>query len=154
MVDLDGGMNLSHVAALPNCEFHYADLFKPQVEELLLTAAGSGKNVVLLGTHLCGMLAPRLVALYNQVERVSAMLVCPCCLKGSLGFKVKTRAREEGRDYHQVLCETLQSMVAGSAELVVDKEMKSVKNVFIYASRSSEDGCTQEPEAEVVQASA
>eukprot|EP00656_Telonema_subtile_P012013 TRINITY_DN16020_c0_g2_i1.p1 TRINITY_DN16020_c0_g2~~TRINITY_DN16020_c0_g2_i1.p1 ORF type:complete len:194 (+),score=54.46 TRINITY_DN16020_c0_g2_i1:624-1205(+) len=138
MVDLDGAMNLSHVAALSNCTFHYGNVFDTAVVDLMVKEA-EHSELVMLGTHLCGMLSPRLIDLFNEVEQVSAMLLCPCCLKGTLGYQVKQKARAEKRDHHQVLCDTLLEMLDDKhmPSLLVDEHMKSIKNVFVHAKRGS-----------------
>ena len=66
-IDLNGAMNMSHVAALPHCHFHYADVFTAEAKELIATAAAKASKAVMLGTHLCGMLSPRLIEIFSEV---------------------------------------------------------------------------------------
>lgn len=44
--------------------------------------------------HLCGALSPRFISLAANLERVDAFMLCPCCLKGSLGHMVKRNAKQ------------------------------------------------------------
>ena len=49
-------------------------------------------TTILIGTHLCGTLSPRLIELYLTIPGADAMILSPCCLKGALGNRVKDLA--------------------------------------------------------------
>jgi hypothetical protein len=107
MLDADGGMDLSHVAARPNLTFEPLDLFSddaPFVVERLARAgpttstaevfSSTGKGgCVVMGMHLCGALSPRLATVCCRLPCVDALIVCPCCLKGGLGGFVQREAK-------------------------------------------------------------
>merc|ERR1712113_111250 len=87
-------MDLSHVAAMQNVQFIELDLFSRSAEDLLRRAAtGSSEYVIALGMHLCGNLSPRLCALAGRMAVLDALVLCPCCIKGSIGEHVKRHAR-------------------------------------------------------------
>ena len=96
MLDVDGRMDLSHVADRPNLEFEHLDLFSREAAGTLerLARADGCHRTLALGMHLCGALSPRLATLWAHVEAIDAMLLCPCCLKGALGAFAKTAAAE------------------------------------------------------------
>ena len=58
-----------------------------------------------------------------RLEALSAVTVCPCCIKGSLGDHVKRTARASGRPNYDLLLETLLKLgereVAEAAEAQV-----------------------------------
>ena len=137
MVDVDELVKLEHVAALPNLFFHRHNAHATDLPHQIqgLDAATKSACTVLIGTHLCGMLSPRLIELYEGVEAVEAMIVSPCCLKGALGNRVKDQARLGGREQYAVLCEALLAMVHTFAhkEIHVDENVRSPKNGFLFA---------------------
>ena len=102
MIDLDGSMNLTHVSAIDNCQFHYKaptptrtpapawtstpasqDIFADVVYQMIAERGNARRTVVLLGVHLCGQLSPRLIELYHNSE-ARAMILSPCCIKAAL----------------------------------------------------------------------
>ena len=85
MMDANGDMDLSHVAARPNLTFCHADIFSAEAACTIRDAARGSKACVLTGVHLCGSLSPRLIDLALGLDDVRGMVLCPCCLKGGLG---------------------------------------------------------------------
>ena len=93
MLDVDGRMDLSHVAKRPNLRFAQVDLFASSAVGILEAESRGCERVIAVGMHLCGALSPRLVALFAHVEAIDGVVLCPCCLKGSLGSAVKEEAK-------------------------------------------------------------
>ena len=52
------------------------------------------KAVVAIGTHLCGALSPRLIDVTLRLPAIHALILSPCCLKGSLGASIARVAKE------------------------------------------------------------
>ena len=125
MMDSNGAMDLSHVRALPNRNvvFRHVDLYGASVVEVIRkeTARDGGdddgefgkgrsgrkRTAVLVGTHLCGALSPRLIDLCFGLDEVDGMILCPCCIKGQLGGDCMRAAKTRGVSAYVVLCETL-----------------------------------------------
>lgn len=93
LFDSNGAMDLRHVAARPNVSFVQIDLFSAEAEGALSRAAAGGGACVAIGTHLCGALSPRLIDLSLRLAAINALVLSPCCLRGSLGAKVTRTAR-------------------------------------------------------------
>ena len=122
MMDSNGAMDLSHVRALPNRNvvFRHVDLYGASVVEVIRKeTAGNGnysdggkglqkrrRTAVLVGTHLCGALSPRLIDLCFGLDEVDGMVLCPCCIKGQLGGDCMRAAKKRGVSAYVVLCET------------------------------------------------
>ena len=75
MMDANGAMDLSHVQSLPNRNvvFRHVDLYGASVVETIKKETGgphAGSVVVLVGTHLCGALSPRLIDLCFGMDEV------------------------------------------------------------------------------------
>ena len=111
MMDSNGAMDLSHVRALPNRNvvFRHVDLYGASVVEVIRKeTAGDGnysdgeglqkrrRTAVLVGTHLCGALSPRLIDLCFGLDEVDGMVLCPCCIKGQLGGDCMRAAKTRG----------------------------------------------------------
>ena len=132
MMDANGEMDLSHLREVPNLRFRHVDLFGESVVEAVreecaeadaeakakaeATAEPERKARetsrgarVLVGTHLCGALSPRLIDLAFGVREMDAMILCPCCIKGQLGTDCRYEAKRRGCDPYVVLCETLRA---------------------------------------------
>ena len=104
----------------------------------------------MLGTHLCGSLSPRLVDLFARTEGLGGLVLCPCCLRGGLGYRVKREARARKGDSYDLLVRTLVALceaeLADAAQaagggaprvgLVVDAQVISPKNAFIVAAKA------------------
>ena len=67
-------------------------------------------RAVLVGTHLCGALSPRLIDLAFGLREIDAMVLCPCCIKGGLGSAARRAGKARGVDPYVVLCETLRAL--------------------------------------------
>ena len=116
MLDVDGGMDLSHVAARPNLAFQPLDLFSGDAPAVLAGLA-SGKACVAMGVHLCGALSPRLATLCCRLPAVDALCFCPCCLKGALGsFVQREAAARLGRHVTQEGSSSANGSANGSAQ--------------------------------------
>jgi len=141
MIDANPDMHLAHVARRPNLEFRQLDLFSADavatLAELREAPAASFGACVALGTHLCGSLSPRLLALASHLDAIDACVLCPCCIKGGLGQHVKTSARASSRPNYEVLLEVLGGFAVrecdGSAHVSIrqDEAMLSPRNGFV-----------------------
>ncbi len=98
MLDADGGMDLCHVAEIPNLEFRAFDLFSCAAGAALDEMGAGAGACVWVGTHLCGSLSPRLIDLFCHVASASGLVLCPCCLRGSLGGDIVQAARARRRE--------------------------------------------------------
>ena len=121
MLDSNSAMQLAHVAARPNLAFEEFDLFATTAGDTLARLArggGGGEDAppreegapvacVAIGTHLCGTLSPRLVDLAVRVPEIGGLVLCPCCLKGSLGYKITRAARARGTDAYRLAVGTM-----------------------------------------------
>lgn len=96
MLDADGGMDLSHVASRPNLQFEAFDLFSADAARNLEAIVADGGACIAYGVHLCGALSPRLATLACRLPCVDALVLCPCCLRGSLGRDVQREAAHAG----------------------------------------------------------
>ena len=77
--------------------------FRPSSEtDACADAAGAGPRpeaaaaepwCVALGVHLCGPLSPRAIALFEACERLSALILVPCCLDPRTDGELKAQAR-------------------------------------------------------------
>jgi len=111
-LDSNADMELSHVAQRDNVEFVQLDIFRRDAAATLRRVLADGGDGgaplgIACGMHLCGALSPRLLSLACHMRGVHALLLCPCCLKGSLGEHAKQVARRLGRPNYEVLVETL-----------------------------------------------
>lgn len=138
MFDSNSAMDLSHVAALHNVRFVELDIFSREAEPTLRGAVARASTcVVAVGMHLCGNLSPRLAVLAGRLSFVHGLVLCPCCIKGSLGEVVKRRARVEKRPNYDVLAEMLsavcQSEFPADALVCLDEDhsMLSPRNSLI-----------------------
>ena len=144
MVDRDTGMNLAHL--IGPMETGQLAFYNIDINTDLLrlvrqhTAAESGRRAILIGTHLCGALSPRLISVFQQCSEINSLVLSPCCLKGWLGKQVQARAKQQGRDHYKVLCEELAGMLGADRELCVavvyDIHVLSPKNGYILAYRN------------------
>ena len=150
MMDANGEMDLSHVREVPNLRFRHVDLFGESVVEAVLeecaeadaeakaeaeaTAEAEAERKasrgarVLVGTHLCGALSPRLIDLAFGVREMDAMILCPCCIKGRLGTDCRVEAKRRGCDPYVVLCETLRAFCRRELRRVEAEEAEGDKN--------------------------
>lgn len=141
-VDCDPRMDLSHFQEQPNVRFHALDLHSPAALEVVADAATEAQNrggaLLLVGTHLCGALSPRLVDLFLGLRGPAALVLSPCCLDGRRPG-VKLAAKRLGVDAHAYWCLSLlwSLHVGGSVrrELLVDGNVLSERNSFILASK-------------------
>ena len=72
MLDANGEMELTHVTACPNLDFHRVDLFGAKVPALIRDAVGGTADrpepsacVILVGMHLCGILDLGLILTFH-----------------------------------------------------------------------------------------
>ena len=98
MIDSNATMDLSHLHGRANVEFHAMSVYDDAaVGSLFARAAHGAAWCVMVGTHLCGALSPRLIELYCReldVEgsTVHGLVLSPCCLKGWLGKSAQKKA--------------------------------------------------------------
>ncbi|KAJ1480699.1 hypothetical protein T484DRAFT_1956019 [Baffinella frigidus] len=141
MFDCNGEMGLEHVAAIPNLDFRCFDVFSPDASDILAEAAGDASAAIVIGTHLCGALSPRLIDIFACTPRLDGLALCPCCLKGSIRGSIMQAARARGVKPYQVLVQTLKNLCEselgekGTVDLVVDQEVLSPANAFIVATK-------------------
>ena len=169
MVDSDEQMRLDHLNSLlisGSVEFYRLDIFTDNFFNLLESKNKQFQNrrIMLLGTHLCGALSPRLISLFDQLRFIDYLVLVPCCLKGWLGKTVKARALElrketssaisedtEGNKKvgkgnnndkvkwnYKVLCNELVNMFGNegtTTAIVYDEESLSPKNGYITSGR-------------------
>jgi hypothetical protein len=112
MLDSNGAMELTHVTARPNLTFIQFDLFSRDAEATL-GRLGDGVGVtvcIAIGTHLCGTLSPRLIDLAVRVPQIHGLVLCPCCLRGSLGYKITQAAKERNTDPYRLAVATLAAL--------------------------------------------
>lgn len=148
MMDANGEMDLSHVREVTNLRFRHVDLFGESVVEAVREEcaeadaeakakaeatteaerkASRGARV-LVGTHLCGALSPRLIDLAFGVREMDAMILCPCCIKGRLGTDCRVEAKRRRCDPYVVLCETLRAFCRRELRRVEAEETEGDKN--------------------------
>jgi hypothetical protein len=136
MLDADGGMDLSHVSARPNLSFVPFDLFSGDAPSTITGLVG-GDRCIAYGVHLCGALSPRLATLSCRLSCIEALVLCPCCLRGSLGRAVQKEAAKRGGGHvihYPVLVETMADLCRQeflNLEVVFDASVLSPKNGFI-----------------------
>jgi len=134
MFDKNDAMDLGHVGSRANLDYVELDVFG-RGAAAALAAATRGRRAVVLGIHVCGALAPRVAALARDVDAVVGFALCPCCLKGSLGKRVKALA--VGNDHYASLAAVLRLACERDAQpgadvaLFRDDDMRSPKNAFI-----------------------
>ena len=81
MVDKDRGLNLEHLAALPNVSFTLLDVYRNDAAAVLRGLFGAAGVQVLLGIHLCGPLSIRAADLFkDELPDCTALVLAPCCL--------------------------------------------------------------------------
>ena len=101
-----------------------------------LCRAARGRRAVLLGLHVCGALAPRVLAVAADCGAVEALAVVPCCAKGTLGKRAKGLARAQGRSLYDVLADALLGVCrrdCPDARLDFAPDMGSPKNAVVTA---------------------
>ena len=149
MVDANTEMDLSHLAGpmtAGQLRFYNLDIFTPQLPQLVRQHVIEGRKAVMVGTHLCGSLSPRLISVFRDCGEVDVVLLSPCCLKGWLGKQVQNNAAQQQRVHYEVLCEELAAMlqpeqvVSGPNTCVktwieFDVNVLSPKNGFILSKR-------------------
>ena len=139
MVDSDTRMGLQHLVGpmqAGQLQFYNMDIFTPKLPQLLKQHTSSSRITILIGTHLCGSLSPRLISVFRDCAEVDWLLLAPCCLKGWLGKQVQKRAKELGRQHYSVLCEELGGMVGSESTIVhYDDQVLSPKNGYIMCSK-------------------
>ena len=96
LFDSNGAMDLSHLTARANVTFQQLDIFAAGAMAEIRTAIvqTEPKAVVAIGTHLCGALSPRLIDVTLRLPAIHALILSPCCLKGSLGASIARVAKE------------------------------------------------------------
>ena len=130
--------SLAAVQARPNLDFVQCDLFSRDAAAALAACRADAAACVAVGMHLCGALSPRLLTLAARSPAVDAVVVCPCCLKGSLKEHVRAEARRDGREHYAVLVDTLASLArdecgdgGGRVSVEWDGEMLSPRNALV-----------------------
>ena len=145
LVDSNSEMDLSHLGArmaAGRLRVHTMDVFSAKMEALLRDAAQGAEWACAVGTHLCGALSPRLIALYGAVgAALDALVLSPCCLKGWLGKQVQRRAKAEGRQHYAVLVEELRTVLETTCPdddvtERFDGSVLSEKNGYVLAARA------------------
>lgn len=121
MCDSNPKMKLGHLSGPMRegrVKFFNLSIFGAAFEQLVQSEAAQAPWSCAVGTHLCGALSPRLIALFQSSPKVNLLVLSPCCLKGWLGAAVRRRAQEENREDYAVLCEELCGMASsgGSGE--------------------------------------
>ena len=95
MVDKDRGLNLEHLAALPNVSFTLLDVYRNDAAAVLRGLFGAAGVQVLLGVHLCGPLSVRAADLFkDELPDCTALVLAPCCLPKQRLPKAPRRDRE------------------------------------------------------------
>ena len=98
MVDSNAKMDLSHLSGRANVEFHALSVYDDAaIGSLFAREARGAAWCVMVGTHLCGALSPRLIELYCREldgvgSTVHGLILSPCCLKGWLGKTAQRKA--------------------------------------------------------------
>jgi len=96
-VDLNKSIKSEHFDLLPNLTFLRADIMKESFVDVLHTALdGHGTSCVALGMHLCGLLSPRAIQLFEAIPCLTSLLLVPCCLDKRTDGPLKMQARLEG----------------------------------------------------------
>jgi hypothetical protein len=129
MLDANGSMDLSHVAAKDNVRFEHCDLYGDSavraIRETIEDEDRSDQKTfgpkkrryrVLLGMHLCGALSPRLIDLAFGLDEVDGLVLCPCCVKGGLGGDCRRAAKQRNVSPYVVLCETFRRLCEEETE--------------------------------------
>jgi hypothetical protein len=129
MLDANGSMDLSHVAAKDNVLFSHCDLYGDSavraIRETIEDEDRSDQKTqkplkrryrVLLGMHLCGALSPRLIDLAFGLDEVDGLVLCPCCVKGGLGGDCRRAAKQRNVSPYVVLCETFRRLCEEETE--------------------------------------
>ena len=98
MIDSNAAMDLSHLSGRANVEFHALSVFDDvALRSLFAREARGAAWCVMVGTHLCGALSPRLIELFCRDvggvgSTVHGLVLSPCCLKGWLGKNAQRQA--------------------------------------------------------------
>ena len=135
MFDSNPAMDLSHVRSRANVAYAPLDVFS-RAAPAELGRAARGRRAVLLGLHVCGSLAPRVLAVAADCGAVEAFAVVPCCTKGTLGKRAKGLAKAQGRNLYDVLADALLGVCrrdCPDARLDFAPDMGSPKNAVVTA---------------------
>ena len=173
MLDADGAMDLTHVRARANVTFRHVDLYGESVVEAIRDECGDGDasdatsdatsdttsdvcgrsersargGAILVGVHLCGALSPRLIDLAFGLDEIRGLVLCPCCVKGTLGRDCVRSGKERGVGAYVVLCETFRALCereicigggdrgGGFVRIAADEDVMSPVNCFITVAK-------------------
>lgn len=79
---------MKHSGALPNVKVEHLDILKPSghnnhasLTKLVFSALSGNRFGILAGMHLCGPLSEKFIECFRLIQRIRAMVLCPCCLK-------------------------------------------------------------------------
>ena len=97
--------------------------------------------------HLCGALSPRLIDLAFGLDEIRGLVLCPCCVKGTLGRDCVRSGKERGVGAYVVLCETFRALCereiciiggrrgGGFVRVAADEDVMSPVNCFITVAK-------------------
>ena len=139
MLDANGSMDLSHVAAKDNVRFEHCDLYGDSAVRAICETIRDERREdqktkkkppkrryrVLLGMHLCGALSPRLIDLAFGLDEVDGLVLCPCCVKGGLGGDCRRAAKQRNVSPYVVLCETFRRLCEEETERRDEKKKRN-----------------------------
>ena len=92
-----------------------------------LIEANGGRRVIVMGMHLCGLLALRAIDLIRQLPRVEALVLAPCCLPNAAHAEDTPPSVFEPREPHAQYtrwCDFLERRIQGRSELVVGADWR------------------------------
>jgi hypothetical protein len=92
-----------------------------------LIEANGGRRVIVMGMHLCGILALRAIDLIRQLPRVEALVLAPCCLPNAAHAEDTPPSVFEPREPHAQYtrwCDFLERRIQGRSELVVGADWR------------------------------
>ena len=124
-VDLNKSIKSEHFDLMPNLTFLRADIMKESFVDVLHTALdGHGTSCVALGMHLCGLLSPRAIQLFEAIPCLTSLLLVPCCLDKRTDGPLKMQAKLEGISPYEAKVSQLQSLLldsGGGVEVTVTR---------------------------------
>ena len=133
MVDNNQRVKTHHVETLDNVRFLRADIMRDAFEADLAAALGeataaraSGSSghalagsigastCVAVGMHLCGLLSPRAVALFEACRLLEVLVLVPCCLDKRSDSLLKAQAKLRGVEPYEAKVDELRDLLEAS----------------------------------------
>jgi len=143
MIDNDTSIKFPHLSTLTNTSFVLCDIRTNSFESLIESRVrNSGKQYpILIGMHLCGPLASRLIQLFDQYTFLAGLVLSPCCLPRRNEKTVKNLrplAKKLKQNEYTVWSLWLYHLLCNKPkDMFVDDAMMCDKNVLISSLRTT-----------------